>query len=156
MIHFYILTGLIDGAGPVTVAPPEPIPTRAGGGGGKAFRVKSNRQASPYRDTVETAAELAARATIESVDAALSAATLEAADSDIVGDIPPPSEARKPASRKAERSQGRRDIFSDTEAAQTVMAQALRGVEAQLRAAIAAQDIDEDEAIALVLILAEA
>lgn len=36
------------------------------------------------------------------------------------------------------------------------MAQALRGVEAQLRAAIAAQDMDEDEAIALVLILAEA
>jgi hypothetical protein len=36
------------------------------------------------------------------------------------------------------------------------MAEALRGVEVQLRAAIAAQNMDEDEAIALVLILAEA
>lgn len=150
MIHFHILTGLIDGAGPAT---PEPIPTRAGGGGGKAFRVKSNRQASLYRDTRSTAAELAERATLESVDAALSAATLEAAGS---VDIPPPSEARKPAPRKADRL---RDILADTAAArvaQGAMAQAIRGVEAQLRAAIAAQNMDEDEAIALVLILAEA
>ena len=36
------------------------------------------------------------------------------------------------------------------------MADALRGVEAQLRAAIAAQEMDEDEAIALILIFAEA
>lgn len=144
MIAFYILTGLIDGAS--TVAAPEVVTTRAGGGG-PAFRPLSRRHASPYRDTVETAAELVSRA------------TLEAERSDISADIPPPSEARKPAPRKAERPDRLRDILADTEAAnaaQTVMAQALRGVEAQLRAAIAAQEMDEDEAIALILIFAEA
>lgn len=144
MIAFYILTGLIDGAS--TVAAPEVVTTRAGGGG-PAFRPLSRRHASPYRDTVETAAELVSRA------------TLEAGSSDISADIPPPSEARKPAPRKAERPDRLRDILADTEAAaaaQGIMADALRGVEAQLRAAIAAQEMDEDEAIALILIFAEA
>lgn len=143
MIAFYILTGLIDGAS--TVAAPEVVTTRAGGG--PAFRPLSRRHASPYRDTVETAAELVSRA------------TLEAERSDISADIPPPSEARKPAPRKAERPDRLRDILADTEAAaaaQGIMADALRGVEAQLRAAIAAQEMDEDEAIALILIFAEA
>lgn len=144
MLHFYILTGLIDGAGPVTVTPPEPIPTRAGGGGGKAFRVKSNRQASPYRDTAETAAELTARV------------TLEAEESETVEAAP---EAPKPEPKRPQRPDRLREVLADTEAAaaaQGIMADALRGVEAQLRAAIAAQEMDEDEAIALVLILAEA
>lgn len=145
MIAFYILTGLIDGAG-AEVAPP-PVSVRAGGGGGPAFRPLSKRHASPYRDTVETAAELVTRV------------TLEAESSDISADIPPPSEASKTAPRKAERPDRLRDIIADTEAAaaaQGIMAEALRGVEVQLRAAIAAQNMDEDEAIALVLILAEA
>ena len=147
MIHFYILTGLIDGAGGATVEPPEVTPTRAGGGGGPAFRPLSKRHASPYRDTAETAAELETRV------------TLDAEESDVSADIPPPSEPRKSAPRKAERPDRLRDIIADTEAAsaaQGIMADALRGVEAQLRAAIAAQEMDEDEAIALVLILAEA
>ena len=141
MIHFYILTGLIDGAGGATVDPPEVIPARAGGGGGPAFRPKSKRHASPYRDTAETAAELTARV------------TLEADESEAVEAAP---EAPKPAPKRPERL---REVLADTEAAaaaQGIMADALRGVEAQLRAAIAAQEMDEDEAIALVLILAEA
>ena len=141
MIHFYILTGLIDGAGGATVDPPEVIPTRAGGGGGTAFRPKSKRHASPYKDTQETAGELQTRV------------TLEADESETVEAVP---EAPKPAPKRPDRL---REVLADTEAAaaaQGIMADALRGVEAQLRAAIAAQEMDEDEAIALVLILAEA
>ena len=144
MIHFYILTGLIDGAGGATVDPPEVIPARAGGGGGPAFRPKSKRHASPYRDTAETAAELTARV------------TLEAEESETVEAVP---EAPKPAPKRPQRPDRLREVLADTEAAaaaQGIMADALRGVEAQLRAAIAAQEMDEDEAIALVLILAEA
>lgn len=136
MIHFYILTGLIDGAGGEAVQP-----TKAGGGGGKAFRVKDKRQASPYQDTRETAAELAA------------SVTLEAEESETVEAFP------KPAPKRTQRPDRLREVLADTEAAQVaqgIMADALRGVEAQLRAAIAAQEMDEDEAIALVLILAEA
>ena len=141
MIHFYILTGLIDGAGGATVEPPEVIPTRAGGGGGTAFRPKSKRHASPYKDTQETAGELQTRV------------TLDVEESETVEAVP---EAPKPAPKRPDRL---REVLADTEAAaaaQGIMADALRGVEAQLRAAIAAQEIDEDEAIALVLILAEA
>lgn len=141
MIHFYILTGLIDGAGGATVDPPEVIPTRAGGGGGTAFRPKSKRHASPYKDTRETAGELQTRV------------TLEAEESESVEAVP---EAPKPAPKRPDRL---REVLADTEAAaaaQGIMADAMRGVEAQLRAAIAAQEMDEDEAIALVLILAEA
>lgn len=144
MIHFYILTGLIDGAGGATVDPPEVTPTRAGGGGGPAFRPKSKRHASPYRDTAETAAELTARV------------TLEAEESETVEAVP---EAPKPAPKRPQRPDRLREVLADTEAAaaaQGIMADALRGVEAQLRAAIAAQEMDEEEAIALVLILAEA
>ena len=129
----------------------EVVPVKFGGGG-PAFRPKSKRHASPYRDTQETAAELQSRATLGTVDAEGSAATLEAASSD----IPPPSEARKSAPRRPDRL---REIIADTEAAaaaQGIMADALRGVEAELRAAIAAQEMDEDEAVALILILAEA
>lgn len=123
---------------------PEVVPTRAGGGGGKAFRVTHDRQASPYKDARDTAAEL------------LSALTIE------------PSKEAEPAPIAAEKikpieSANRRDatpeILADIQAsnaAQSAMAQAMRGVEAQLRAALIAQDMDEDEAIALVLILAEA
>lgn len=144
MIHFYILTGLIDGAGGATVEPPEVVPTRAGGGGGPAFRPKSKRHASPYRDTQETAGELQTRV------------TLEAEESETVEAAP---EAPKPAPKRPQRPDRLREVLADTEAAQAaqgIMADALRGVEAQLRAAIAAQEMDEDEAIALVLILAEA
>lgn len=124
----------------------EVVPVKFGGSG-PAFRPKSKRHASPYADTRETAAELETRA------------TLDAKESDISADIPPLSEPRKSAPRKAERPDRLRDILADTEAAaaaQGIMADALRGVEAELRAAIAAQEMDEDEAIALVLILAEA
>lgn len=141
MIHFYILTGLIDGAGGATVDPPEVIPTRAGGGGGPAFRPKSKRHASPYKDTQETAGELQTRV------------TLDVEESETVEAVP---EAPKPSPKRPDRL---REVLADTEAAaaaQGIMADALRGVEAQLRAAIAAQEMDEDEAIALVLILAEA
>lgn len=141
MIHFYILTGLIDGAGGATVDPPEVIPTRAGGGGGPAFRPKSKRHASPHKDTQETAGELQTRV------------TLDVEESETVEAVP---EAPKPSPKRPDRL---REVLADTEAAaaaQGIMADALRGVESQLRAAIAAQDMDEDEAIALVLILAEA
>jgi hypothetical protein len=50
VIHFYILTGLIDGAGGTPVDPPEPEVSAKVGGGGKAFRPKTKRHASPYRD----------------------------------------------------------------------------------------------------------
>jgi hypothetical protein len=148
MIHFYILTGLIDGAGGATVDPPEVIPTRAGGGGGKAFRPKSNRHASPYRDLRETADELLSRDTLELSESA-----------DISADIPAPAEAQKPAPRKAQRADRSPDILADIAAqaaAASVMGDAIRAVESQLRAAIEAKEMDEDEAVALILILAEA
>ncbi len=140
MIHFYILTGLIDGAGGATVDPPEVIPTRAGGGGGPAFRPKSKRHASPYKDTQETAGELQTRV------------TLDVEESETVEAVP---EAPKPSPKRPDRL---REVLADTEAAaaaQGIMADALRGVEAQLRAAIEAKEMDEDEAVALILILAE-
>jgi hypothetical protein len=140
VIHFYILTGLIDGAGGATVDPPEVIPTRAGGGGGPAFRPKSKRHASPYKDTQETAGELQTRV------------TLDVEESETVEAVP---EAPKPSPKRPDRL---REVLADTEAAaaaQGIMADALRGVEAQLRAAIEAKEMDEDEAVALILILAE-
>lgn len=142
MLHFYILTGLIDGAGPVAVEPPAVTPTKAGGGG-KAFRVKDRRQASPYRDTREAAAELQTRASVVAESS----------------DISAPAEAPKPEPIKAETREKKPDILADISAqaaASSVMAQALAGVEAQLRKAIEQQEMDEDEAVALILILAEA
>jgi hypothetical protein len=148
VIHFYILTGLIDGAGGATVEPPQPEATAKVGGGGKAFRPKSNRHASPYRDLRETADELLSRDTLEQSESA-----------DISADIPAPVEAQKPAPRKAQRADRSPDILADIAAqaaAASVMGDAIRAVESQLRAAIEAKEMDEDEAVALILILAEA
>jgi hypothetical protein len=148
VIHFYILTGLIDGAGGTPVDPPEPEVSAKFGGGGKAFRPKTKRHASPYRDLQETAAELLSRDTLEASEVA-----------DISADIPAPAEAAKPAPRKAERRDNTPDILADIAAqavTQSVMGDAIRAVELQLRAAIEAREMGEDEAIALILILAEA
>lgn len=67
-------------------------------------------------------------------------------------------EAAKPAPRKAERRDNTPDILADISAqaaAASVMGDAIRAVESQLRAAIEAKEMDEDEAVALILILAE-
>lgn len=139
MIALWLATGLLTGAGAAVT--PEPIPLKAGGGGGKAFRVTNDRQASPYKDARDTAAELLSALTIE---------PSKEADAPEVVEAPKPVKARRDATP---------EILADIQAsnaAQSAMAQAMRGVEAQLRAALIAQDMDEDEAIALVLILAEA
>lgn len=123
---------------------PEPEAPAKTGGGGPAFRPKSKRHASPYRDLRETADELLSRDTLELSE---------------VADISAPSEAAKPASRKAERADKTPDILADISAqaaAASVMGDAIRAVEGQLRAAIEAKEMDEEEAIALILILAEA
>lgn len=157
----YPRTKLVIGAdgvndGDVSAANPMPVQAPALATLAGAVRAEdsplSKRHASPYRDILETAAELASRDTLDLSESRPSV-------SDISADIPAPVEARKPAPRQAERPDRLRDILADIraqESAQGALAESMRGVESQLRAAIAAQDMDEDEAIALVLILAEA